>query len=232
MENIIDKFCIIGNSHLSQFSNKNLNIIYGYGASICGLYNNNSTLNLKQNILNYQEQNPEKHLVFFLGQSDIEFIYYYKSIKNNIKLDINVFIDDIIYNYLKFIKKNIKNPIIMGINPTVIESNIHIFKVNFKDTGTITNLNPIGKYNEEINYDDVKHFYDDFNTRFKNNLLFNTKLKIECEKNNIKYFDINDEVLDDNNNVKHIYLPNNDHHLIENINLYNHLIYKLKNFIK
>ena len=63
MEN---KFCLIGNSHASQFDNKKLEILYGYGASICGLYNENSVLKLKEKILNYQHLNPDKYLVFFL----------------------------------------------------------------------------------------------------------------------------------------------------------------------
>ena len=37
MEN---NLCIIGNSHISQFDS-NLNNIYGWGASIFGLYNEN-----------------------------------------------------------------------------------------------------------------------------------------------------------------------------------------------
>ena len=48
------KFCLIGNSHTDQFKNPELKILYGYGASICGLYNENSVLKLKEKILNYQ----------------------------------------------------------------------------------------------------------------------------------------------------------------------------------
>jgi hypothetical protein len=226
MEN---KFCIIGNSHIDQFNNNKLNILYGYGASICGLYNINSTLKLKDNILNYQNLNPEKKMVFFLGQSDIEFIYYYKSIKNNNKLDINIFIDNLISNYIKFIVDYIKNPIVLGINPTTIKNNEHIFNVNFREQ---TSNNPSGSY-LNINYEDVKYFYDTFEVRFNNNLLFNNKLKCECKKNNIIYVDLNDEIIDTNTmTVKEIYQPkHDDHHLVKNINLYNILISKIKNFI-
>ena len=59
----MSKLAIIGNSHLSQFvvNNDKLNKIYGYGASICGLWNENSKLKLKEQILNYQSS-----LNFFL----------------------------------------------------------------------------------------------------------------------------------------------------------------------
>ena len=63
MEN---NLCIIGNSHISQFDS-NLNNIYGWGASIFGLYNENSVLKLKNQILSYQASHPEKILVFFFG---------------------------------------------------------------------------------------------------------------------------------------------------------------------
>jgi hypothetical protein len=227
MEN---KFCLIGNSHTAQFDNPNLNILYGYGSSICGLYNNNSTLKLKEKILQYQEVNPEKHLVFFLGQSDVEFIYYYKSIKNNNKMDINTFIDEIVVNYVQFIINYIKKPIILGINPTTTQNNEHIFNVNFREQN---NTNPSGTYLLNLQYEDVKHFYDNFELRFNNNLLFNKKLKAECEKNNIIYVDLNDEVIDrDMMKVKDIYQPKqDDHHLNKNIRLYHTLIHKIKDFI-
>jgi hypothetical protein len=226
MEN---KFCLIGNSHTDQFDNPNMNILYGYGASICGLYNENSVLKLKEKILNYQELNPEKTLVFFLGQSDVEFIYYYKSIKNNFKLDITEFLHDLVDKYVEFIKNYIKKPIVLGINPTVIKSNEHIFNVNFRELSTV---NPNGSNLLNINYDDVKEYYDSFEKRFDNNLNFNKILKCECEKNNIIYIDLNDEILNDDMQVKEIYQPNYvDHHLIKNFNLYNVLIFKLSEYI-
>ena len=62
MEN---KFILIGNSHTDQFKNPNMSILYGYGASICGLVNDNSILKLKEKILNYQNTNKDKTLIFF-----------------------------------------------------------------------------------------------------------------------------------------------------------------------
>jgi hypothetical protein len=226
MEN---KFCLIGNSHTSQFNNANLNILYGYGASICGLYNENSTLKLKEKILDYQDFNPEKTLVFFLGQSDVEFIYYYKSIKNNCKIDIAEFLDDVVNKYIDFIVKYIKKPVVLGINPTVIKSTQHIFNVNFRDHSV---TNPAGSYHLELTYDDVKHFYDDYEIRYNNNMQFNKKLSEQCKKINVPYIDLNKEILDDNINVKSIYLPKeDDHHLLANYSLYVELINQLTPYI-
>jgi hypothetical protein len=227
MEN---KFCLIGNSHTSQFNNPNLNVLYGYGASICGLYNENSTLKLKERILDYQYLNPEKTLVFFLGQSDVEFIYYYKSIKNNDKIDINEFLDDIVNKYINFIIEYIKNPVVLGINPTVIKSTQHTFNVNFRYTYSV--INPAGSYHLGLTYDDVKHFYDDYETRYNNNMQFNTKLSEQCKKQNIPYIELNKEILDDDMKVKSIYLPKEeDHHLVANYSLYVELINQLTPYI-
>ena len=229
MEN---KFCLIGNSHTSQFDNPNMNILYGYGASICGLYNENSSLKLKQQILDYQYTNPEKTLIFFLGQSDVEFIYYFKSIKYSKKILIDEFINSIVEKYVKFVKTYIKKSIILGINPTVIKNNEYIFNVNFRDEISNNNNNPSGSNLLDINYNDVKDYYDNFDIRFNNNLNFNKKLKNECEKYNIIYIDLNDEILDEYMNVKEKYQPKcNDHHLVKNITLYNVLIDKIKDII-
>ena len=225
------KFCLIGNSHASQFNNDKLCVLYGYGASICGLYNDNSVLKLKEKILEYQQTHPEKYLVFFLGQSDIEFIYYYKSIKNNCKMDITDFTNEIVQKYIEFVIKYINKPIILGINPTVIKSNEHIFNVNFRDAISM-NTNPSGSTDLNVKYDDVKHFYDDFEQRFINNLNFNKILHKECLKHNVTYIDLNKYILDEKNNVKEEYLLNfDDHHLKPNNNLYVYLINELMGFI-
>lgn len=226
-----ENFCIIGNSHTSQFDNAEMNVLYGYGASICGLYNEKSVLQMKTKILQYQAQSPEKTLVFFLGQTDIEFIYYYRAILSKTKIPIDDFINVIVKQYVDFVKKYIKKPIILGINPTVTKHSTHIFNVNFRDNPS--NTNPSGGYYSDIIYDDVKDYYDDFETRFNNNLKFNCQLKHECEQNNIIYVDINDEVLNEKGSVKEIYKPvlQDDHHLVKNIRLYNALINKIKYLI-
>lgn len=229
--NIINKFCVVGNSHLNQFDDGPYHRLYGYGASICGLTNENSTLKLKQKVLEYQQENPDKTLVFFLGQSDVEFIYYFRSIKQIQKLDINEFIDTLTTNYVEFLKEYIKKPIVLGINPTVIKNNIHIFNVNFRDSQAKELNNPTGTYSH-IDYEDVKEFYDDFKTRFAYSLLFNKVLKDKCEANKIIYIDINDEVLDEDGNVKEIYKPSvDDHHLQRSPLLYQALIRKVSNYV-
>jgi hypothetical protein len=190
-----------------------MDVLYGYGASISGLLNEKSVLRLKEQTLNYQSVHLDKILVFFLGQTDIEFIYYYKCVKQNKKIDINSYIDDLIQKYIYFIQTYITNKvIILGINPTVIKDNIHIFNVNFRAD---TNYDPNGTYNEIYKYEDYLEIYNDsYETRFNYNIQFNNKLKIKCIENNINYCDINHHITDDNGNVRNLYLNDNlDHHL-------------------
>jgi hypothetical protein len=203
----------------------------GGRASICGLYNTNSKLNFKDKIINYQLSNPAKKLVFFLGQSDVEFIYYYRCIKNNKRLLYKEFMDETIQKYIEFIITNIKNPIILGINPTVIKSNKHIFNVNFR-AGDNNPDNPNGSDDFTMQYENIKHFYDEFEKRFDNNMEFNKTLKDECNQKNITYIDLNNEIFDEHLNVKGIYLPiNDDHHLVKNTRLTNELIRQLTPYV-
>jgi hypothetical protein len=228
------KFCLIGNSHTLQFDEIILmDNIEAYGASIFGLFNENSVLKLKDSILNYQNNNPNKTLVFFLGQTDIEFIYYFKSVKKNVKLDIHAYIDDLIEKYIYFVKTNITNNcVILGINPHVIKDNIHIFNVNFR--GNPTNIDPNGSYNEKYIFEDYLHIYNDsYEDRFKYNIEFNEKLKLKCEENNINFCCINKYILDENNNVKSEFcLPYLDHHLKKNKILFYYLLEEIHKFIK
>lgn len=225
-----NNFYLIGNSHTSQFKEE-INIIYGYGASICGLSKNKSTLKLHEKILQEQKNNPDKLFVFFLGQSDIEFIYYYKSVKQNKKIDMELFINDLIDKYISFITKNITNKVaVLGINPTVITDNQHIFNINFRDYG---NGNPAGNYDENYQYNYYLHIYNDsYDKRFHNNMEFNRKLKLKCDECNIPYIDINKYILDENNIVRSEYFPKCiDHHLLPNTKLYLALIEELKPYL-
>ena len=214
MDLLHNKICLIGNSHTSQFDENNLtDVLYGYGASIFGLLNENSVLRLKDEILNYQKNHPEKILVFFLGQTDIEFIYYYRCAQQNKKIDINLYIDDLIHKYIYFIKTYITNNcILLGINPNVIKDNIHIFNVNFRASN---NSDPNGTHNQKVKYEDYLDIYNDsYETRFSYNIQFNNKLKSMCIENNIKYCDLNKHIIDENGNVRNEYLHANlDHHL-------------------
>jgi len=225
----------IGNSHLDQFNlYPYIKIIYERGASIKGLVNPKSRLLLKDTISKFIDTNPDHTLIYFLGQVDIEFGYYYKCIVDDIKYNINEYYDDIIEKYEKYLQTLTCNFYILSINPTTITNTNHIFNICFR-----CNNGKDGFYSEKNdNYtltERVKDILNDsYEKRFLNNKLFNDKLESMCFKNNYKYIDFW-EVLVDNNKVNKQYMPlDNDHHLkvVEGNLLLDYILYKINCFKK
>ena len=83
------------------------------GASIKGLSNPNSKLQLNEKIQKYSFENPDSILVFFLGQVDIEFGYYYKCVCDKIKYKIEDYINEIINTFEKYLLTSVKNKFII-----------------------------------------------------------------------------------------------------------------------
>ena len=121
----MSELVFIGNSHLGQFClldnpaifdkyNVKLDkIIQIPGSSIKGLKNMESTTGLNKTILNYNFK--KKIYIFHLGQVDIEFGYYYKSVLNKKKIDIHSFIDELIIIYSKFLDLIVGKVVIIGL---------------------------------------------------------------------------------------------------------------------
>lgn len=219
------KIAFIGNSHCAQFNIENYNnkditidIINWTAASIKGLVNKNSKLQFGNHIKEYCEVNKDTTLVFFLGQVDIEFGYYYKCVINNTKYDVNIYINELIENYKEYLNNNITNKFyILSINPTTIRNIEHNFWVSFRC--------PNGRHgfysdpNEAIKFEDYKDtiYNDDYGTRFNINKLFNERLETMCINNNFKYINFWNIIMDDEKTIKSEYMPeHNDHHLRKN----------------
>jgi hypothetical protein len=63
-------------------------------------------------------------------------------------------------------------------------------------------------------------------------MYFNDKLKVECKNNNIKYCDINNYILDENNKVKIEYLPIGiDHHINKDTKLFYYLLKEINEIL-
>lgn len=216
------KLCFIGNSHIDQFHldkqyTNIFNAIYCMGASIKGLTNPQSKLQLSSLIDNFQDNNKDYSFVFFLGQVDIEFGYYYKCVKLNNKIDINEYIDDIIDKFQTYLLNRVKIPFyILSINPTVINNIEHNFNVSFRC--------PNGKegfYSEvdtNISFEQYKFIYNDsYETRFEYNKLFNDKLEIMCKKNNFRFINLWNSLVKDNKVIDKFIPKATDHHLVTSI---------------
>jgi hypothetical protein len=212
------KFCFIGNSHLDQFNLKNSghDYIYCRGASIKGLVNTNSKLQLKNKINAYKSLNPDSILVFCLGQVDIEFGYYYKCIKDSIKYDINQYIDDLIQKYKVYLEDHTNRIAVVSINPTTIKTTQHIFNVCFTEDNGKDGF--YSETNKDIQFTDVNELYlnQSYEERFEYNRVFNTKLQEMCRINNSIYIDLWPCIVE-HTTIKKEYLPDHeDHHLKNN----------------
>jgi len=215
-------YCFIGNSHLHQFNingyrsqtGHQIDTIECTGASIKGLVNLNSKLQVVPMIKEYQSKNPSSTFIFFLGQVDLDFGYYFKCVKDGTKHDIHAYIDNLIGLYETFLSNDITNPFcVLGINPSVIRDIRHNFNVSFHcPNGKDGFYSEIG---QGIQFEDVKYIYSDsLETRCAYTKMFNKALEEMCKRRNFKFIDIS-PVLFDGNVLKSKYVPVNemDHHL-------------------
>ena len=237
---ILNIFFIFGDSHSLCFgqgdtlvNNKyNIQMLNRDSASVRGLINENSTLRYGLDITNfinfkkgfgikpYNFDENNNYYLFKFGQVDVQINYYYKKIVKKENIDKKIFFEEIIKDYMEFLKgfKN-SNIIVCGINlPN--PSNYKRYLINcfnrIEDKTMINN--EIEKITlEEMNID---------------TLLFNELLKNSCENNSIKYFDlINECTVNDNGKIllNHQYIGNDHHYngcianvlILKNINQYN-----------
>ena len=216
------QICFISNSHINQFNlNKykgpyNINRIYSSGASIKGLTNPDSKLQLNKAIDEYYNKNTQSILIYFLGQVDVEFGFFYKQWKEQRTFSIDEYIDDLIGHYETYLLKHLHYKfIILPINPNVITDIKHNYKVSF-----LENNGKNGYYSEETNlkFEDLKYLYNlSYEELCYHNKLFNKKLKCMCLKNNFKFIDFIPMLLDKDGNVKQHFKPKHiDHHLVCN----------------
>jgi hypothetical protein len=206
------------------------------GASIKGLSNPNSQLQLNEKIQQYSFENPDSILVFFLGQVDIEFGYYYKCVCDKIKYKIEDYINDIINTFEKYLLTSVKNKfIILSINPTVIKNIEHNFNVSFRCNNGYNGYYSIE--NPDILFDNYKNtiYNDSYEDRFYNNKLMNTYFKTMCIKNNFLYIYFWNIVMENDNTIKSKYLPyHDDHHLrlADDNELIDYILYQIKLLVK
>jgi hypothetical protein len=222
----------IGNSHISQFflikSSYGINAdrLQFTGASIKGLLKTDSTIGLSNMIRSYNFS--DKLAIFILGQCDIEFGYYYKSVINNEKINIDFFISDLVKKYDMYLSSLSFDFVVVGINPCVSDDIRHNFYVNFEDTFCYdTNqFNETGTLNNQIKFEDYLHIYNDsLEDRNKIHKMFNKELKDMCDYKDYKFVDIWDDITTNDVINSEFKLDKVDHHLKESEELFN-ILYK------
>jgi len=232
-------FYLVGNSHTDQFKSfvdislYPVTRIHFAGASIRGLLNPNSKTGLNL-IIKELDTRPNNVFLFHLGQVDIEFCYYYKSVLANSKLDVSKFIFDTIQIYEQFLQKIKGTPVVIGTNPTAIKDTRHIFRVNFKDIMFHANnkLQEVGEFVEERTYESSEHIYND-SIEKRNQALFsmNDALKTMCIKNRWAFIDMMPILNENGILAERFQKPDLDHHVKYSDELGKYLSYRLNNII-
>lgn len=215
--------CFIGNSHVDQFNipayssrtGQPIDRIHCMGASIRGLMNPNSASRLRSMILDYQSKNPSSKFVFCLGQVDLDFGYYYKCVKDNVKYDMCEYIDTLVGIYETFLSSDITNTVnVVGINPSVIRDIRHNYNVSFQCPNGATGF--YSEVNRDVRFEDVSHIYSDsLDTRCLHTKMFNQALAAMCTRRHFNFIDISPVLFDERGALKAKYVPNGEmeHHL-------------------
>ncbi len=209
------KWFLIGNSHTGQFhiqESESFSVVCKMGASIKGLTNPNSTLRLHEDIQTILQNSPDSGLLFFLGQVDVEFGYYYKCVMDGIQYPIGPYIDDLIQRYVSYLSKLPTKTAVITINPTTIRDMSHTYRVCFQDNNGVNGL-----YSSitNISYESIRDTYlnDSYETRMTNCKLFNDRLQMACQSAGIPCIYMWDDIVV-NGAVRPEYMPaHNDHHL-------------------
>ena len=212
---------IFGDSHSRIFKKINLtkftiDVDSISGASLSGLTNKNSQLQVKNKIIDYLHNNKPSFLIFKFGQVDIDLQYYFKIVIKNQKINKKEYVKNLIQNYIKFIDEISKiypkhKIIIYGINPPTLIDKQKCFDYTLR---IISEKN----INNDIK-NKLLNSIDNIEERTIFSKLFNKTCKYYCDKNNIKYIEVFDDLLE-NNIIMSKYTNNNDHHIkgIENDN--------------
>ena len=226
----------IGNSHISQFDIDNIPNSYNIsvdllefpGASIKGLLNNNSKTGLLQKINSYNFEN--KLAIFILGQCDVEFGYYYKSVQNGEKLEFSDFVEDLIAKYDSYLSNVNFDFVVLGINPCVVEDIKHNFRVNWNDDICFfeNQINETGTLNSNLRFEDHLHIYnEDLKSRNDNHKFFNSRLRELCSERNYKFVDLYEDITENDIVLPEFKNFGLDHHLRKNIRLFDILHNKI-----
>jgi hypothetical protein len=207
-------FLLIGDSHCKWLPINNCEEFVCTAASAKGLYNKHSISNYNRIIIE-KVKNTNIHyekIIFMFGAVDMDFSYIHKLIHNP-NLNLYEFIDQIMHNYINFIKENFsdKKVVILSVGlPTLDDANLKQGLLN----SSINHL-------ENVNVDDLKFrlskiVLPDIFTRTKNTFAFNSHLKdiIEkCNNPNIKFLDITSFTYDEEKKrIKDDFFSRNDHH--------------------
>ena len=221
---------ILGDSHAESFFPQGHNpeasgqeiSIFGAAieaASVTGFGRLRSALNLNTQVREQIEQHPDKcqHVVFALGQVDVELGLYYRWVVKDEMIDPEMLFSEIISLYINSIKDMHRDlqPIIKGINQTVLRKQSHAFHYTSRiifDEGR--KHRQIAAFRARL-----REVYPSYDVRLTISNMFNEILACAAAKAGIPYFDINAAIVNkDTGEVADAFCPNfSDHHIVNSV---------------
>lgn len=203
-------------------------------SSIKGFGRRKSTLNVSNFIDNDMVKKKFDFLVLGFGQVDIELGYYYSTYVKGEVVEFNDYCNLLVGNYFEFIKKLKINPekiVMKGVNLPVLICDKNK-AMRYTHTVISENINDeLGKHTIK---NKMRESFPSDKIRINRHLLFNEMLKEKCNFNSMKYFDVNDRIVDSNGDIKVNMIPaNQDHHLPDTLAVrimhFKKLFYAIKN---
>lgn len=203
--------------------------------------NNLNPLNINEQIEQLIEEYRPEYVILSLGQFDIEFDYYYRSIIEG--KDVDDFIEELVKTYRQYIldlsKKYGITVVIKGINPSTL-----IHEATSRSYVSLEVVKCYGCGDEEKDLDlrlrmkqGLQKPEFKFNKRFELTYQFNIALQKLAEELGIYYFDIWDEVIDPNTGLVDLqFMPaKGSHYLLDTFvlrQIHYDALYKMMSYLQ
>lgn len=230
------KILVMGDSH-SKFLNitsemrdaypntrgLNTRVLSISGATINGFGKRESTLNSKNQFIRLFNEYKPDYICFALGQVDLELGLFYKQVIQRKKINSLDYAKKLACDYIEYIIEicnelefSLNHIIVKGVNlSTLTESRQKA--INYTSKIITENIKNNAEIKEHYQY--LEKILPINSVRNMNHTTFNLHVKNLCHNSNIKYFDINNEIIDEfTGNVKKAFIPAfNDHHLVDSL---------------
>ena len=207
--------------HVPEIPGQNISI-YGAAinaASVTGFGRMRSSLNLNTRVREQIEQHRDmcQHVVFALGQVDVELGLYYRWVVKDEMVDPEVLFAEIIDLYINNINDMCGGlqPTIKGINQTVLKKQSHAryyaSRIIIEKDHYLKQIAPLKAR--------LRAVYPSYDVRLTISNMFNEILARAAQKADIPYFDINDSIVDkETGEVADAFCPNfSDHHIVNSV---------------
>lgn len=213
--------CFFSQGNDAKISGYNISV-YGEAmraATVTGFGRERSALNVNTRVRNMidKHHHQAQHIVFALGQVDVELGLYYRWVVKDQMIAPEALFSEIITLYLRNISglRGRLNPIIKGINQTVLKKQPHAFhytsRILFENTVDPAEISSLKAKLQEV--------YPSYDVRLFINNMFNEILADAAQKAGIAYFDINDAIVNkETGEVEDAFCPNfSDHHIVNSV---------------